>query len=133
MVSRWEDARVAAPNENPGPDTVAGVADLRRQGFAPIEEYTGAIWVAQLWPQVDRRWVAEVRPVWLSDSDSDGRLWLVRSPWPGLGLRDCLNVVWSWVERDRAPLGMELLRRRASEVLAWEETTAVDWRHRTKS
>jgi hypothetical protein len=122
---------MAAPYESPGPDTVVGVAGLRTQGLVPIEEHTGAIWVAQLWPEDHRRWVAETRPGWLNDADSDGRLWLIRSPWPSLSLTDCMNVLWTWSERDHAPLDMELSRRRISEVLAWDETTAVEWHRRT--
>lgn len=63
---------------------------------------------------------------------SDGRLWLVRSPWPGLGLRDCLNVLWSRVDREQTPLTDELWRQRVSEVLTWDEATAVEW-HRLNS
>jgi putative hydrolase of the HAD superfamily len=122
---------MVARNEILGPDTVGGVAGLRAQGFEPIEEYTGAVWVAQLWPEEHRRLVAETRRVWLNDVDSDGRLWLVRSPWPSLGLGESLNVVWSWVERDHPQLDEAMWRRRVSETLAWDETTAVEWHRRT--
>lgn len=113
------------------PDIVAGVAGLRAQGFEPIEDYTGAVEVAHLWPDAHRRWVVETRPDWLDGAGADGRLWLVRSPWPALSLRDSLNVLWSWVERDHAPLDAELWRRRVSEALAWDEKTAADWRAKT--
>src|SRR5437588_3724947 len=56
-----------------GPDSVDGVADLRAQGFEPIEEHTGAIEVAQLWPEDHRRWVSETREAWLDDTNYDGR------------------------------------------------------------
>jgi len=122
---------MVARNETLGPDTVAGVVALRAQGFEPIEEYTGAVWVGQLWPEDHRRWVAETRPVWLNDADSDKRLWLVRSPWSSLGLSDSLNVLWSWVERDHAQLDTQLFRQRVSEALAWDEATATEWHRRT--
>ena len=112
-----------------GPETVVGVDGLLAQGLKPIEEFTGAVWVAQLWPENHRGWVPETRPVWLNDADSDGRLWLVRSPWPSLDLTDSLNVLWSWAERD-ATHDMEELRRRVSEALAWDEPTAVEWHRR---
>ena len=122
---------MVARNEILGPDTVVGVTGLRAEGFAPIEEYTGAGWVAQVWPDEHRRWVAETRSVWLNDADSDGRLWLVRSPWPRLSLRNALNVVWSWVERDHASLNIEQHRRRSAEALAWDEAKAVEWHQRS--
>jgi hypothetical protein len=122
---------MVARNEFLGPDTVVGVADLRAEGFEPIEEYTGFISVAQIWPEHHRRWVAETRPVWLNDTDSDGRLWLVRSPWPSLGLSESLNVLWSWTERDHTSLDRESYERRVGEALAWDEATAVEWHRRT--
>jgi hypothetical protein len=117
---------------SPGPDIVTGVAELRAQGFQPIEEYTGAFWVGQLWPEDHRRSVAETRSVWLDDPNSDGRLWLARSPWPTLRLEDSLNVLWTWVERDHAALDADLWRQRVSEALGWDETTAVEWHRQSK-
>ena len=114
-----------------GPDTVDGVADLRAQGFEPIEEHTGAIEVAELWPEDHRRWVSETREAWLDDTNDDGRLWLVRSPWPSLSLPDALNVLWSWSERDQSRLTPQLWRQRLSEALAWDDATAADWHRRT--
>src|SRR4051812_36860366 len=58
-----------------GADTVDGVADLRAQGYEPIEEHTGAIEVAELWPDDYRCWVSETREAWLHDTNYDGRLW----------------------------------------------------------
>ncbi len=101
-------------------------------GESWICEFTGAMWVAQLWPPEHSRWVSETRPVWLNDFDSDGRLWLVRSPWPSLSLRESLNVLWSWSERDHAQLDQQQLRKRVSEALAWDDATAVDCHRRTR-
>ena len=116
----------------PGPDTVPGVAELRAQGYEPIEAYTGAVGVGRLWPRNHRASVSETRPVWLADPSSDGRLWMVRSPWPTLSVQDSLNVLWTWVERDHASLDEELWRERVSEVLAWDGTTAAAWHRRAR-
>jgi hypothetical protein len=128
-LGRWLNPRqtTCAASVTAGPDAVTGVAELRGQGFEPIEEYTGAFWVARFWPEQHRRSVAETRPVWLDDPNSDGRLWLARSPWPPLNLAESLNVLWTWVERDHAALDEELWRQRVSEALRWDEATAVAW------
>jgi hypothetical protein len=107
------------------------VAELATQGFEPIEAYTGAIWVAQLWPDEHRRSVAETRPVSVDESHRDGRLWLVRSPWPGLSVEDSLNVLWTWVERDHAGLDEDIWRQRVSEALDWDAPTATEWHRRS--
>lgn len=133
-VGRWINPHhtTAATTTDPeGPDTVDGVTALREQGFAPIEEYTGATWVGQLWPEDHRRWLPETRSAWLDATNHDGRLWLVRSPWPSLSLQDTLNVLWSWAERDRARLTPQRWRDRVSEALAWDDATAADWHRRT--
>jgi hypothetical protein len=119
--------RTAAVFDSPGHETVAGVADLRAQGFEPIEEYTGAVGIGQLWPQHHRRSVAETRSCWLGAPGGDGRLWMVRSPWPSLSLRDSLDVVWTWVERDHESLDTDRWRERVSEALTWDETAATRW------
>lgn len=118
-------------SDSPGPDTVAGVPELRKQGFEPLEEHTGAVWVGQLWPEDHRRWVAETRSAWLDDPRGEGRLWLARSPWPSLTLQDSLNVVWTWVERDRTQLDDNLWRQRVTEALGWDETTATEWHRKS--
>src|SRR6185437_16377215 len=122
-IGRWINPHQTTRAEpSPGPDTVPGVRELRAQGFLPLEEHTGAEWVGQLWPEQDRRSVAETRPVWLNDLDSDGRLWLMRSPWPSLTLDDSLSVLWSWAERDRPqPLDIDVYRERVAEALSWDE------------
>lgn len=123
----------AAALASPGPDTVAGVADLRAQGFEPIEEHTGSVDVAELWPRQHRRWVEETRAWRLAHAECGGKLWLVRSPWPALGLQDALNVVWSWVEHDRAVQSSpeaarrQVWRERSGEALGWDEATALAW------
>jgi hypothetical protein len=51
----------------------------------------------------------------------------VRSPWPSLSLRDSLDVVWTWVERDHESLDTDRWRERVSEALTWDETAATRW------
>ena len=64
-----------------GPDVVPGVAELRKLGFEPVEEYTGALLVAEMWPDEHRRFVPETRELWLEqEPELSGRLWLLRSP-----------------------------------------------------
>ena len=109
----------------PGADAAPGVVDLISQGFEPIETQTGAIWVAALWPDEHRRSVAETRPWWLDDPESDGRVWLIRSPWASLTLTEVFEVLWRWVERDRT-LDEQIRRKRVAEVLAWPESRAVE-------
>lgn len=118
---------------SPGPQTVAGVADLRAHGFEPIEEHTGSVDVAELWPRQHRRWVEETREWRLAHAECGGKLWLVRSPWPAVGLQDALNIVWSWAEHDRAVQSSpdaarrRVWRERADQALRWDEATALAW------
>jgi hypothetical protein len=116
---------------SPGASSVAGVAQLTRAGYEPVENYTGAIWVAELWPDEHRRSVPETRPAWLADEALTGRLWVIRSPWPGLTLDEVFALLWRWVERDQE-LDNEVWRERVCEVLAWTQPQAVAW-HRTSS
>jgi hypothetical protein len=134
-LGRWinpHQTTTSSALDSPRPDTVVGVLDLRAQGFEPIEEYTGAVEVAQLWPDSHRRSVPETRAAWLDAPDCDGRLWIVRSPWPSVSLRDALNLLWRWVERDHARLDDDLWRQRVSEALAWDDKTAAEWHRQTK-
>lgn len=112
---------------SPGPDTVPGVAALRAEGFQPVEQHTGAVWLAGVWPHQHRRSVPETRPAWLDDDECDGRLWLVRSPWPAFTVEDVIRILWPWVERDRAR-DEAVFRSRAAEVLGWDEARALEWR-----
>jgi hypothetical protein len=134
-LGRWINPHQTTSGSStlPDSDTVPGVVELRTQGFEPIENFTGAFWVAQLWPDEHRRSVRETRSAWLEDSHSDGRLWLVRSPWPGLTIEDSLNVLWTWVERDHAALDEDLWTRRVREALGWDGATATEWHGRSMS
>jgi hypothetical protein len=110
----------------PGADTVAGVAAIRAEGFTPIEELTGRTEIATVWPKPHRRSVVETRPWWIEDQP-DGRLWLVRSPWPSLAVDEALSCVWSYTERDQhAYLRADEESQLAAmgEVLTWPEARA---------
>ena len=111
-----------------GPDSVPGIAELRAQGFTPVEECTGAIWVSQVWPAALRASVPETRSAWMDEPESMGRLWLLRSPWPDFDLMRALSVLWSWAEQDRvAALDVTFHRSRVVEALAWNQEQAMEW------
>ena len=105
-----------------GADAVPGVLALRRLGFAPVEEYTGALWVADVWPETDRASVAETREFWLmSMPETAGRVWVLRSPWPSITLRDAINAMWRWMERPGIEYKVDTVKERAAEFLSWPE------------
>jgi hypothetical protein len=110
--------------EVPGPNSVPGVTALRGDGFEPVEELTGALWIAEVWPEQHRRSVAETRTEWLDDN-RDGRLWLVRSPWAALSADDVFTMLWPWA-LDRT-LDEQIMRSRATELLRWDEARAIAW------
>jgi hypothetical protein len=112
-----------------GPDVVPGVLAIRGLGFEPVEEYTGAVWVADVWPEAHRRSVAETRDFWLTSMpETAGRVWLVRSPWPSLTLREAFNAMWRWVERPEVEYDPDNVRARAAEFLSLSEAEASLWR-----
>ena len=111
-----------------GADAVPGVLALRRLGFAPVEEYTGALWVADVWPETDRASVAETREFWLmSMPETAGRVWVLRSPWPTITLRDAINATWRWMERPGIEYDVDTVKERAAEFLSWPEAEARAW------
>lgn len=109
------------------PDAVDGVLELRAQGFAPVEEYTGALWIGPIWPEEFRAAVTETRSWWSDQPETKGMLWMVRSPWSAFDLMTCLSVVWSWAERDQQGLDENIYRMRFLEAVAWDERQAMDW------
>lgn len=115
--------------EMEGPDVVPGVPAIRELGFEPVEEYTGALWVADVWPDEHRRSVPETRDFWLTSMpETGGRVWLVRSPWPSLALREVFNAMWRWAERrGDGEYDADLARSRAAEFLSWPEDRARGW------
>jgi hypothetical protein len=82
---------------------VPGVDELVAQGFTPIENLTGVHELALAWPEEHRRSIPEVRSWQLDDEPLQGRLWAVRSPWPGWTLADVLTYLWSQVDTYRDP------------------------------
>ena len=84
----------------PGASTVPGVDAVRAEGFTPIEELTGFGEVALVWPEEHRRNVPETREWWL-DEPLEGKLWLVRPPWPGWSLDEVFVFLWSVVDQHR--------------------------------
>ena len=77
-----------------------GVDALRAEGFTPIEELTGFVTVALVWPEQHRRSVPETRDWWLAEP-LDGKVWLIRSPWPEWTLDDTFACLWSVVDDER--------------------------------
>ena len=108
----------------PGPETVAGVNELISAGFTPVESCTGLIAIWRAWPQDHRRSVRETRP-WCLEEDTDGAVWLVRSPWQSIPLADVFNLLWAELERRDAMtrVGDEL--DQARDVLAMPEAAAL--------
>jgi hypothetical protein len=104
----------------PGASSVSGVDDLRREGFTPVEELTGFVEVAMVWPDGHRRSVPETREWWLGEP-LDAQLWLVRPPWPGWTLDEVLLLLWSVVDDHR---DHDRRLRAASDVLRLPEVQA---------
>ena len=112
-----------------GPDVVPGVAELRKLGFEPVEEYTGALLVAEMWPDEHRRFVAETRKLWLEqEPELGGRLWLLRSPWAGWTLRETFAAMWRWLERPDGDYDADYLLAGVADFLRWDESEARKWR-----
>lgn len=112
-----------------GPDAVPGVTELRRLGFEPVEELTGALLVAEMWPEEHRQFVPETRDAWLvSMPELGGRLWLLRSPWPGWTLLETFNAMWRWLERPDAEYDADYLLAGVADFLRWDEPEAAAWR-----
>jgi hypothetical protein len=81
-----------------------GASEHIAEGFVPIEELTGAEYVAREWPEAHRRAVPETRPGWADvDDDGDGMCWLVRSPWPTIPTHEALGLMWDWVSSQHPP------------------------------
>lgn len=111
------------------PDAVPGVAELRELGFEPVEEYTGALLVAEMWPDEHRRFVPETRDSWLENApELGGRLWLLRSPWAGWTLRETFNAMWRWLKRPDAEYDREYVLAGVADFLRWDESEARKWR-----
>lgn len=106
----------------PGPSIVPGVDAVRAEGFTPIEELTGFVEVALVWPEAHRRTVPETREWWL-DEPLDGKVWLVRPPWRGWSLDELFILLWSVVDQQRDE---EARLDAARTVLRWPEDLAAE-------
>ena len=112
-----------------GPGVVPGVAELRQLGFEPVEEYTGALLVAEMWPDEHRRFVPETRRLRLKDEPQlGGRLWLLRSPWPGWTLRETFAAMWRWLERPEVEYDADYMLAGVADFLRWDQSEARKWR-----
>ena len=111
-----------------GPEVVPGVSELILAGFTPLEQHTGFMRLGEAWPEPHRRSVPETRSWWLDDmsnTETNGTVWLVRSPWPPMSVTDTLNVLWAILERDRSQLRDEEARlAEARRVLHLTEAEA---------
>jgi hypothetical protein len=69
-----------------------GYKDLVNEGFTPLENLTGALFLAHAWPERDRRALPPINP---GDAHGllDGRHWFVRSPWASIALSDVFGLV----------------------------------------
>lgn len=74
-----------------------GAGKWRSAGYTPIDELTGTVEIARVWPEHARRSAPETREDFLAYR-VDGKFWLVRSPWPALGVDDVMQLLWLWVE-----------------------------------
>lgn len=126
----WTVSPSAMSSGSPdGADVVPGVAELRELGFQPVEEYTGALLVAEMWPDEHRRFVPETRESWLEgEPQLGGRLWVLRSPWSGWTLRETFNAMWSWLERPDGEYDVDYVLAGVADFLRWDESEARKWR-----
>lgn len=69
-----------------------------------------------LWPAEHRGWLAEAAAAFDADDDRFG--WLIRSPDPAVPVRDTLNALWRWVERDPACRDPQVWTQRVEEFFA---------------
>lgn len=100
-----------------------GAAELRAQGFTPVEELTGLACIGELWPVDHRRGVPETRPN-RGGSSPGGMFWLVRSPWEWITTDDLISTMMWWVDGGLPPEGGQiglLIRERIARFLAFDE------------
>lgn len=75
----------------------AGYRDLIDEGFTPLENITGALFLAHAWPEIHRRALAPINPE-ATEYLPDGTHWFVQSPWPSIALRDVFDLVMSTLD-----------------------------------
>lgn len=97
------------------------VAHARRDGFEPLEDYTGVTdTLGPLWPPDHSRGLPDLRPRPWEDIR-----WFVRSPWPALTVQQVMFIIWPFVQRDRASLDPAVSDQRIVEFFGWDERQAV--------
>lgn len=67
----------------------------------------------------------EARAVGLPDPPAD-RIWLLRSPWPGIPVSVIYEIIWSVVESNPTRDEIAAVYRVATDVLTWDEQRALD-------
>ena len=93
-----------------------------------MEDYTGTLLVAEMWPDEHRRFVPETRELWLEQKpELGGQLWLLRSPWAGWTLQETFNAMWKWLERPDGKYDADYVLPRLADFLRWEESEARRW------
>lgn len=126
------------------------VRALMAQGWRPLDDAPYTVALPAVWPPEHRCWVADRLPrvvlgegwaaPW-SDEERDtvqrdldgvvatcglpprprGRIWLLRSPWPGIPLDDAIGAMGERARERGLPAMAEGLTEAAREVLAWPE------------
>ncbi|QKE82886.1 hypothetical protein [Arthrobacter sp. NEB 688] len=85
--------------------------------------------MGEMWPEEHRRFVPETRESWLREEPQlGGRLWLLRSPWPGWSLRETFNAMWAGLERPDGEYDPDYVLAGAADFLRWSEGEAIKWR-----
>lgn len=79
----------------------SGYRKLIEQGFAPLEQVTGDLTLADVWPKEHRRGLAEPDAELAADLElPEGQHWFVRSPWATVPLSRLFELISR--EADRA-------------------------------
>lgn len=86
-------------------DGLGSVAGLRADGFMPIDELTGQLELALVWPEAHRRAVLDPRlePA-AADAIAglaDGVVYLVRSPWHSVSTEEAVKLLQRWQRKHR--------------------------------
>jgi hypothetical protein len=132
----------------PRPEEVPEVAALVEQGWYALDDAPYVVGLPAVWPREHRCWVADRLPKvglgngtvepWTAETYADmaadyaafvaacglpprpeGRLWLVRSPWPGLSVPEVLDALHARLAERGLPQVCEHLTEVAREVLGW--------------
>jgi hypothetical protein len=76
-----------------------GAAELRAQGFTPVEFLAGLSHIGEAWPAAHRRAIPETRSGRDGNYTPEGVFWLVRSPWTWISTEDVVRTMINWVEQ----------------------------------